>query len=219
MTPWLAFAQGTFEPHENLLVIDFFLGALVSFFIGSLPFGYWAGLVNRIDIRTEGSGNIGTTNVFRVLGKKWGTIVFVADVLKGFIPVFLAAHWVIGPFSDLFQVFCGMCAILGHNYTPFLRFKGGKGIATSAGVLLGIMPLTLACALSSWIIILALFRYVSVASICAALILPVATWFFYRDHAWLLGAAVVMCILAIVRHRANIVRLYHGTELKMGQQR
>ena len=111
---------------------------LLAFFLGSLPFGHWLALRLGVDLRKQGSGNTGATNVSRVLGKKWGYLVFALDFTKGWIPVVLAIH--AGNLSDSWVVGTGVCAVLGHVFSPWLGFRGGKGVATSAGILIGLTP-------------------------------------------------------------------------------
>ena len=188
----------------------------VAYLIGSIPFGLLAGKLKGVDIRKEGSGNIGTTNVFRVCGKALGIPVFILDVLKGLVPVLLGKHFF--PSSDgLMPIFCGVAAILGHNFPVWLKFKGGKGIATSAGVLGGLLPWALLFAFLTWVLAFVTTRYVSVASILAAFSLPVTVGIqtfrpaSARPMAYFVFA-VVIALLAVWRHRANITRLRSGTE-------
>ncbi|MFH1067607.1 MAG: glycerol-3-phosphate 1-O-acyltransferase PlsY [bacterium] len=192
----------------------------VGFLCGSVPFGYLVGRMNGVDVRKIGSGNVGATNVFRALGKKWGSAVLILDVLKGFLPVQGAIMNLRGQSSaDAFIVLVGVAAVLGHSFTPFLKFKGGKGVATSAGALLAIMPAALGVTAMMWGLVWLVSRYVSLASIVAALVFPVLAFFFYRDQTWFVVAAFVMCVLVIVRHWSNIQRLWNGTEQKWGKRR
>lgn len=209
---------------ESLLSISglFVAMALGCFLSGSIPFGFLIGLSQGIDVRKHGSGNIGATNVFRVMGKKWGSLAFFLDFSKGFFPVLVVrsissgwdASWV-----GWLGIVAAMMCILGHNYTPWLGFKGGKGIATSAGVLMALVPWTLVVALATWIIVVKISRTVSIASIAASISLPIATILFYPHHTVLLGFSVLAGMLGIWRHRSNIVRLYQGTEPKIGQKK
>ncbi len=202
------------------------LGALIGYAIGAIPFGYvLPRLAKGIDIRTVGSGNIGATNVGRVLGRWWGIAVFVLDAGKGFSPAFFLAPLVAHGASLVpAQVAAGLGAILGHMFPVYLGFKGGKGVATSAGVFLGLAPLPAACALGAWAVVLALTRYVSLASIVGAVVLPSAMIALDRAH-WLgkgvsvFGLCVLASILVIVRHRANLGRLAAGTEPKVGAKK
>jgi glycerol-3-phosphate acyltransferase PlsY len=199
------------------------LWPLAFYLVGSIPTGYLLGRAKGLDIREHGSGNIGATNVWRVMGWKWGLPAFVADVLKGFLPLFLG-HSLFGEDgsiwdNELFLVICGLATIIGHNYTPWLGFKGGKGIATSAGVLAALMPPVLAVSFSLWAVLTLVTRYVSVGSIAAALSLAPLAWFFYRGQWILFGLACLAGVLAIYRHKSNIQRLLAGTEAKIGQKK
>ncbi len=189
------------------------------YLVGSIPTGYLIGQSRGLDIRQHGSGNIGATNVWRVMGRNWGLLAFTCDFLKGFLPLYLVRNlgfpgidsWSIA----LLLVICGIAAILGHNYTPWLGFKGGKGIATSAGVLGALMPPVLGVALSLWIIAVLLTRTVSIGSILAAVVLaPAAAWFYPGEWIYL-GLATLAGGLAVWRHRANIQRLRAGTESRI----
>jgi glycerol-3-phosphate acyltransferase PlsY len=193
--------------------------ALGSYLLGSIPFGFIAGRICGIDIRTQGSGNIGATNVLRVLGKKWGYAVFCLDFMKGLLPVLLALFWGrsigVNPASAP-GALAALCMLLGHNFPVWLGFKGGKGIASSAGVIVGLFGIGafLFC-LGSWLLFFSVTRYVSVASIAAAIAVPVSVSVLYFMHHsdWLtLFVACLMCVLAIWRHRSNITRLRAGTE-------
>ena len=193
--------------------------AVASYLLGSIPFGFIAGRICGIDIRTKGSGNIGATNVLRVLGKKWGYAVFLLDFVKGLIPVLLALAWGrsigVNPASAP-GALTALCALLGHSFPVWLGFKGGKGIASSAGVIVGLFGCWafLFC-LGSWLLFFSITRYVSVASIAAAIAVPVSVSVLYFMHRsdWLtLLVACLMCLLAIWRHRSNITRLQAGTE-------
>lgn len=192
--------------------------ALVSYLFGSIPTGYVAGRLRGVDIRTAGSGNIGATNVFRTLGKTAGIIVLVIDAFKGFaacrfVPLFFAAS----PPENL-EIVGGLAAILGHNYTCWLKFKGGKGIATSAGVLLGWMPWGLALVLTVWLVVFAASRYVSLASIVAAVALPAAAWLTTGSFRMILIGTLVGA-MAVYKHRSNIRRLLDGTEHRFGTRK
>ena len=193
----------------NLLFI-----ALGAFLLGSIPTGYLVARAKGVDIRQHGSGNIGATNVFRTLGKPLGIFVFVVDALKGFAAVWLAVR--IGGGSDWAGIIAAVAVIAGHNYTPWLGFKGGKGIATSAGVLLALMPWAVLAIAVVWFAVFQISRYVSLASICAAAALPLAVaalWYGgCGGNGSLLGFALLISALAIWRHRSNMERLRAGTE-------
>jgi glycerol-3-phosphate acyltransferase PlsY len=196
------------------------LWPLAFYLVGSVPTGYLMGRSRGLDIRQHGSGNIGATNVWRVMGRSWGLVAFAADFLKGFLPLFLLRtlafpagtnSWTVA----LLLVLCGLAAIIGHNYTPWLGFKGGKGVATSGGVLAALMPPVLGVALSLWIVATGLTRYVSVGSILAAASLAPLAWFFYPGQWILFGLACLAGALAIYRHASNIRRLLAGTESRI----
>jgi glycerol-3-phosphate acyltransferase PlsY len=199
--------------------------AVVSYLIGSIPSGYLVSHSQGIDIRQHGSRNIGATNVLRVMGKKWGYIVFLCDFLKGFFAVklgwFVAGHFFLSPVSG--GVLAAIACILGHNYTIWLGFKGGKGIATSGGVVLALFPLIVICCVAIiWIVVFYAGKYVSLASIIAAVALPVAVFLMVAktgtDFWTLFGFSVLIGALAIWRHQSNIIRLINGTESRFGKK-
>ncbi|MEW6156055.1 MAG: glycerol-3-phosphate 1-O-acyltransferase PlsY [Verrucomicrobiota bacterium] len=190
-------------------IIQYLATALVAYLIGSIPTGYLVAKMKGIDIRSVGSGNIGATNVFRILGKTAGIGVLLVDALKGFVACRMIAFGS-GP-AEYHAIIAGIAAILGHNYTVWLYFKGGKGIATSAGVLLALVPLALAIVLSIWILLFFTTRYVSVASIAAAFFLPFAAWL-AGNSTEIIGVTAAMGALAIYKHKSNIRRLLDGTE-------
>ena len=200
---------------------------LLCYLIGSFPSGYLVGKSQGIDIRQHGSGNIGATNVLRVMGKKWGYLVFFSDSLKGFIAVKVGV-WLAssaGAEATLAAVVAGICCIIGHNYTVWLRFKGGKGIATSIGVLLAIVPtMIVLIVLVVWLAVFLVWKYVSLASICAALSLPVAVLALFplvaHGNYWVLVVfSLIVAALAVWRHRPNIDRLLQGKENRFGTKR
>jgi glycerol-3-phosphate acyltransferase PlsY len=196
--------------------------ALVGYLLGSIPSGYIAGRMRGVDLRREGSGNIGATNALRVLGKKLGYCVFAADLLKGWAAViagFLIARSVPGA-GEAFAVNCGVIAavavVVGHSFPVWLGFRGGKGIATSAGVMLALFPpMVFAVGFLVWMALFFTTRYVSVASLGAAVALPVTSLglTLAGQCDWVRTAiAGIMCGLAIWRHKPNIGRLIAGTE-------
>lgn len=193
------------------------LGLLFGcYLLGSVPFGYFAGRFNGIDIRKHGSGNIGATNVFRVLGKKWGTTVFAFDFLKAVLPLVWIQHaalWQEGPLSnDLLAVLAALAVLVGHTYTIFLGFKGGKGVASSAGVLLALMPWGFAAATGAWLALFFSTRVVSIASLASAVALPIGAFLAYQKQPAFIVFSFVVSLLVIWRHRSNIQRLRDGTE-------
>ena len=203
-----------------MLILQIILSAGLSYLIGAIPTGYLFGkYLKGIDIRQHGSGNMGATNVLRVLGKGPGAAVLILDIVKGIIPTTLIAS-LCNMESISARVFLGVVAVAGHNWTVFLNFKGGKGIATSLGVLIGltiavhaIRPV-LFYTLLSWIIIFALSGYVSLASIIAATVLPVAAVLTYQDIV-IIFLGIVFCLFVVIRHRPNIKRLLKGEESRI----
>lgn len=191
----------------------------LGYLLGSFPTGYLVGRWHGLDIRQHGSGVTGATNVTRMLGKKAGALVFLADAVKGWLSVF-AAHAVAG--SAFADVLAGFFCILGHNFPVWLGFRGGKGISTSAGVMLGLMPGALAVSAIVWAAAYFGLRYVSLASLLAAAALPLSVGLLWRaghaDEA-LFWFALAATALAFWRHRSNIQRLLHGTEPRMGGKR
>jgi glycerol-3-phosphate acyltransferase PlsY len=198
---------------------------LAAYVIGAMPFGYWLSKLKGIDIREHGSGNIGATNVFRVVGPKVGISVFVLDIFKGFLPVFAGKRIIEPTLSGIdtadqwlgaAAVALALAAIIGHNYTFFLGFKGGKGIATSAGAMLAFLPIVLATSLATWILTLYFSGYVALASIAAALSIPPTTfvlgWISGEINYPVIFFGVFASIMAIWRHRSNIKRLLAGEE-------
>jgi glycerol-3-phosphate dehydrogenase (NAD(P)+) len=204
--------------------------ALGAYLLGSIPTGYLVAKARGIDIRAVGSGNIGATNVFRILGKGPGIFVLLVDALKGFAAVHFLPSLLLGtptccfghPLHPPSALVAGIAAILGHNYTCWLKFKGGKGIATTAGVFLALTPIGLGLTFAVWLIVFALSRYVSLASIAAAAALPCAIWFEQhhqrQENPALLLVSILLGALAIWKHKANIQRLLAGTESRVGQK-
>jgi glycerol-3-phosphate acyltransferase PlsY len=217
-------------------ILGYILTALAAYLLGSIPTGFLVAKAKGVDIRAAGSGNIGATNAMRVLGKPAGIFVLLLDALKGYVackffpaPIF---NWLVPHFSGFFRYFqdtpvefqirfyviAGIFAVLGHNYTCWLKFKGGKGVATTAGVYLALAPVPLAVALAVFVLALLVTRYVSVGSISAAVALPAAVWIL-PPHNLLLGiVTTALGALAIYKHKSNIRRLLAGTENRLGKQ-
>lgn len=206
----------------------FLVSALLGYFLGSIPFGLLVGKMRGIDIRQHGSGNIGATNVSRTLGKKWGIFVFALDALKGFVAVRVAERWIAPIYGGLGEsgeasslivqlgITAAVACIIGHNFPIWLKFKGGKGVATSAGVVFGVVPIAALTALVSWVIVFYSTRYVSLASMVAGVVIPltvlVLEWQARQPLDGRFWFAVVVAVLALWRHRPNIQRLLAGTE-------
>jgi glycerol-3-phosphate acyltransferase PlsY len=204
----------------------------VAYVLGSVPFGLLVGLARGVDVRTVGSGNIGATNVARLLGGKYFALVFTLDLLKSLIPMVIGAVVVRGRSPDwvtnLLWLLAGLAAILGHMFSLFLKFRGGKGVATSAGVMLGLFPYFTLPAVGAIAVFLAVFlrwRYVSLGSILGAMAFPVCYvaagwamgWPIFGQQLPLLIFAIVVAVLVVVKHRGNIARLRAGTESRIGK--
>ncbi|QBG47471.1 glycerol-3-phosphate 1-O-acyltransferase [Verrucomicrobia bacterium S94] len=189
---------------------------ITAYFFGAIPFGLLVAKSQGVDIREKGSGNIGATNVFRVVGRGWGTFTFLLDALKGFIPSFVFP--MIGYLDADYGVLFGTVAILGHSFPVYLKFKGGKGVATSAGMLLGVAPASVGIGFLVWLISLLLSRIVSLASILAALAVGISVWFF-KDSRIICVTLSTLAVLVIWLHRANIKRLINGTENRFGKKK
>ena len=194
---------------------------LVGYLFGSFPAGYLAGRLVGVDVRSAGSGNIGATNVLRVLGKRWGFPVFAIDAFKGFAAVrlafFLVKYWPEAkPYAEYFAILAAIMSVAGHTFPVWLRFKGGKGVATSAGALIGLLPLAVPFVFLVWLLVFEISRYVSLASIIAAISLPIivgvlARWKFVETRALIYFSLLIM-LLVLWRHRSNFSRLLNGTE-------
>ena len=190
--------------------------ALIAYLFGAVPFGLLVAKSRGIDIRTQGSGNIGATNVFRVVGKGWGIFTLVLDALKGFIPAFIFPMF--GNLDSEWGVLFGLLSIVGHSFPVYLKFKGGKGVATSAGMLIGVAPQAVGVGLLVWIICMVIWRYVSLASIVAAATIAVTVWVI--DMGLIINIALTaLGAMVIWLHRANIKRLINGTENRFGKKK
>ena len=191
--------------------MTFFCLIILSYFFGAIPSGVWIGKIfKNIDVRDYGSKNSGATNSYRVLGAKLGIAVLIIDVLKGFIPLYIASKFNLA-YNDL--VILGLVAILAHTFSCFISFKGGKGVATSLGVFLFLAPIITLILLVIFILVVYFTKYISLGSITAAFLLPIFTFFTHRD-TYLFTLSVVIAIFVIYRHKTNISRLLSGTENK-----
>jgi glycerol-3-phosphate acyltransferase PlsY len=183
---------------------------IVSYLLGSIPTGYWMGLAWKgIDVRKQGSGNLGATNVFRVLGPKPGLTTLAIDIFKGLLPVLWSKH--LFPHDLMLALAAGIAAILGHTTSAFVGFRGGKGVATSAGVFAALLPIPFTVAVAVFLTVFAITKYVSLGSLIAVLTLA-ASSFVVSEPPPLRGAAVLVAIFVFWTHRSNIQRLLHGTE-------
>lgn len=198
-------------------IIPITVSVVAAYFLGAIPTGYLFGRgLKGIDIREHGSKNMGATNVFRTLGKGPGAAVLLIDILKGIIPVTVIAN-ILGLSDPLVLVLIGAAAVAGHNWTVFLKFKGGKGVATSLGVLIGLaiqipgLRPVLLITIGIWTAVFLLFGYVSLASIMAAVALPILMVIFNAPFVIKI-MAIVLCVLVVLRHRSNISRLLKGQE-------
>lgn len=193
----------------------------IGYLFGSFPSGYIAGKLAGVDVRQSGSGNIGATNVLRVLGRRWGFTVFFIDAFKGFLAVCVAALLVsrtagASGYAEFYAILAAAACVSGHSFPVWLRFKGGKGVATSAGAIFGVMPIAAITIFLVWLTVFLTTRYVSLASMIAALALPVTVGALVRmkmtQGTVLLYFSAAMTALVIWRHRSNISRLLNGTE-------
>ncbi len=205
-------------------ILIYIVVALGAYLLGSIPFGFLAAAAKGIDIRKVGSGNIGATNAMRVLGKPMGVLVLLLDALKGYAAV-AWLPWLVLRFSnastvdlETLRIVAGVFAVLGHNYTCWLKFKGGKGIATTAGVFLALAPWAVLVGLVVFLLALALTRYVSVGSIAAAIALPITVWIMPPHNLFLGIVTTALGIMAIYKHKSNIQRLMAGTENRFGKK-
>ena len=188
---------------------------LVSYLFGSLPIGLLVGrMVKGIDVRDYGSGNIGASNVWRTMGPLWGIAVFLFDFCKGYFPAHLAGQ--MHSVNPWLPVLVGLAAILGHNFSPFLKFKGGKGVATSLGVVYGLSPVAAAIGFAVWGLCLLVTRYISVSSMIAAVVTSAALIVLNPNLPHILFA-ILVTLFVLVKHRSNMTRLKAGTEPKVGR--
>jgi glycerol-3-phosphate acyltransferase PlsY len=201
------------------------LCALGSYLVGGIPFSYIAGrMAKGIDLRQHGSGNLGASNTFRILGGKIALVVLALDIAKGLAPVLAASRFDVGGQEPLHAIAAAAGAVLGHLFSPYLRFSGGKGIATSAGAFAGLAPWGFACALIVFALVFAARRIVSLASLSAAVTLPIAVYGTARvglapSHASVLWGAILVMLVVVARHRGNIRRLIAGTEPRLARRR
>lgn len=193
------------------------LALVASYLLGAIPTSLIVGRLFRgIDLRKHGSGNLGATNVYRTLGPKFAIPVGLFDMAKGAVPVMVIAPLVSA--SAYFAIVCGIMAVIGHVFSVFVGFKGGKGVATASGVMLGLTPWAVLVSFLVWALIVRLTGYVSLGSIVSALILPVAAWLLHPSARPLIGIQVLVAVAIVWLHRANIRRLLAGTENRFGRR-
>ena len=199
--------------------IVLFLGFVSAYLIGSIPTAYIFGRVFKgIDIREHGSGNTGATNVFRVIGKTPGIVVLIIDIIKGFVcATYLASGFmylapVVRP--EMYRILIGLCAIAGHNWTIFLKFKGGKGVAASAGVVMGLIPKIFWLGFMVWLITFFITGFVSLSSIIAIVSVPIFTLAF-GEPTEIVVFMCLLCLIIVYKHKANIRRLARGEEKRI----
>ncbi len=188
-----------------------------AYLVGAIPFGYLIGRMRGVDIRTVGSKNIGATNVYRSVGHGWGLLAFLCDFSKGLLPTLACLAWVAGragaggsPLVNL-PVCVGVASVVGHTLTVFMRFRGGKGVATAFGVFIALAPFPTLMAFAVFVVTVWLSRYISLGSILAAAVLGTAVWFFPAG-ALLRGVVDFVCVFVIIKHRSNISRIVRGCE-------
>ena len=195
-----------YDSHTLALVVV----VVAAYLTGSIPTGLLLGKAYGIDVRTEGSGNIGATNLYRTVGRKVGIITLVGDCLKGLLPVLLVTFSTLPP---EFAAWVGLAAFCGHVFSVFLRFKGGKGVATALGVFLALAPLAVAIAIVLFAVLMFIWRYVSLGSIAAAAVMPLAV-FLLGESSTVTTVTFIIALIVIARHHENIKRLLSGSENK-----
>src|SRR5262245_22345673 len=185
-----------------------FLSVIFAYLLGSVPTGYILGSLAGVDVRKAGSGNVGATNVARVVGKRHGIFTLVADIAKGFVPVVIALNLGLTSTST---ALVGVAAFLGHLYPVFLRFRGGKGVATALGVFLGLAPWATLVLMAIFVLVILATRVVSLSSMVAAACAPIVFWLLCYSPT-LIGTSFFIALMIVLRHRGNIQRLLSGTE-------
>lgn len=202
-------------------MMDFILFAIFAYLLGSIPTAIWLGKAKYgIDVREHGSNNAGATNTFRVLGKKPGVVVLFIDILKGFIAVFLPFIFGIGEWGSNHlievQLVAALCAVSGHVLPIFANFRGGKGVATSLGVIVGVHPIAAGICVAVFLIVFVISKYVSLGAMIAACCFPILLAFYFKvDSVWLLSFSVLLSAVVVYVHKKNIGRLLRKEENKM----
>lgn len=189
-----------------------FFWVILCFVLGSIPFGFLIAKIRGIDIRSIGSGNIGATNVARGLGKKMGVLVLLLDILKGYLPIALSLAWITHKPHGYVWLAAGMIgSVLGHMFTPWLRFHGGKGVATALGVIFAVSPWTAILGLTTYAVLYGLLRISSLGSLVGTIIAPIVLLFSKAPLPIVIATLLISC-LVIIKHHENIRRLLHGNE-------
>lgn len=191
---------------------------LAAYLAGGIPFGYLIGRLRGVDVRTVGSRNIGATNVFRTVGRTWGVLTLALDMLKGLLPTLICRHCAADP--QWLPLAVGVAAVLGHTLTPYMKFKGGKGVATGAGMLFGLLPALTGVTFAVFCAVFALSHYISLGSCAASLFIGAAVWLPYLGSAGTANppqaiAVSLMALFIVWKHRANLGRLMRGCENKI----
>lgn len=191
---------------DKNVILALAIGA--AYLIGGIPFGFLIGRMRGVDVRTVGSKNIGATNVYRTVGHAWGFLAFFCDFLKGFLPA-LAARFLLGVEPALWV---GIACVVGHTLTPFMKFKGGKGVATAFGMLMALEPVLVSCAFALFVVTVWLSHFISLGSMLAAAFLAVAVWFWPQTYLALRVVLTLLGLFVIYKHKSNIVRIAKGCE-------
>ena len=187
---------------------------LGAYLVGSIPFGYLIGRLRGVDVRTVGSKNIGATNVYRTVGKAWGALAFVCDFVKGLLPTLLAARFGADRPESVLPVCVGLAAVVGHTLTVFMKFRGGKGVATGFGMMMALVPYPALLAFAVFVVTVWLSHYISLGSMLAAATLAALVWVFPATLALRVVAALV-AVFVVYKHKSNIQRLIAGRENKI----
>lgn len=202
------------------MLLKIIICLILGYIFGCFSTGYFVGKLNKVDIRKYGSGNIGTTNALRTLGAKAGSITLLGDAIKAMIPMMLVRFLIFADydFVELMTMYTGLGVVIGHNYPFWLKFKGGKGIAATGGVMATFDPLIIPIGLPLFIIVVAITRYVSVGSLFVAVLFPIWICIRHPGDLHMLIVALIFMTLAFIKHQSNIRRLMNGTENKIGQK-
>lgn len=202
------------------MIINIIICLAIGYLFGCFSTGLFIGRVYKVDIRKYGSGNLGMTNALRTLGPKAGIMTFAGDFLKAVIPILLIRFFIFPDLAntDLLTLYSGLGTVLGHNYPVWLKFKGGKGIAATAGVMSAVDPLIIPVGLPIFVAVVAITRYVSVGSLLVAILFPVWIAIRFPGEIHMLVVTLIFMLLAFIKHRSNIKRLLSGTENKIGHK-